>query len=98
MAIKSKKVKFSSRERIKARLRKKISGTDIKPRLSVFKSGKHTYAQLISDESAKTIVSASSLDSAVVEKAASLDKKFSFNDSKSTKSVAVAAAVGYVVA
>lgn len=98
MAIESKKVKFSARERIKARLRKKISGTDAKPRMSVFKSGRHTYAQIISDESGKTIVSASSLDSAVVEKASTLSDDCSNNSSASTKSVKAAMAVGIVIA
>lgn len=98
MAIESKKVKFSARERIKARLRKKISGTDIKPRMSVFKSGRHTYAQIISDESGKTIASASSLDSAVIEKASTLPSDSSNNNSASTKSVKTAMAVGMVIA
>ena len=43
------------------RIRKKISGTDVKPRLCVFKSSKHIYAQLIDDVSKKTIASASTL-------------------------------------
>lgn len=100
MAIKSKKIKYTSRERTKARLRKKISGTDVKPRLSVYKSGQNTYAQLISDESGKTIVAASTLESAIVEKAAALDKKATgaTNDSKSKKSVAAATAVGLAIA
>ena len=44
------------------RVRIKIFGTDKKPRLNVFRSNQHIYAQLIDDNSAKTLVSASSKD------------------------------------
>ena len=43
------------------RVRKKISGTAERPRLCVFKSAKHFYAQLINDEENATLTSASSL-------------------------------------
>ncbi len=43
------------------RVRKTLRGTDAKPRLSVFRSTRHIYAQLISDESGKTIASASTV-------------------------------------
>lgn len=43
------------------RVRKSIRGTDAKPRLSVFRSARHIYAQLISDESGRTIASASTV-------------------------------------
>lgn len=43
------------------RVRKKISGTAERPRLCVFKSAKHIYAQLINDEENATLTSASSL-------------------------------------
>ena len=49
-----------SRVTRKARVRKRIKGTDERPRLSVFRSLKYTYAQLISDESGAVIVSVSS--------------------------------------
>ena len=49
------------RKRIHTRIRKKISGTTERPRLSVFKSGKHIYAQIIDDESGITLAAASSL-------------------------------------
>jgi large subunit ribosomal protein L18 len=42
-----------------ARVRKKIRGADSHPRLCVYRSSKYTYAQLISDESGKVLVSAS---------------------------------------
>ncbi|WEK53794.1 MAG: 50S ribosomal protein L18 [Candidatus Cohnella colombiensis] len=44
------------------RVRKKITGTNERPRLSVFRSSKHIYAQLIDDVKGVTIVSASTLD------------------------------------
>ncbi|ALS26189.1 50S ribosomal protein L18 [Paenibacillus cisolokensis] len=44
------------------RVRKKISGTAERPRLSVFRSGKHMYAQVIDDVKGVTLVSASTLD------------------------------------
>ena len=56
-----------SRLKRKKRIRKKISGTAIKPRLSVFRSARHIYAQVIDDTSGKTMVAASSLDKAVAE-------------------------------
>jgi large subunit ribosomal protein L18 len=55
--IKNKKV--YGRNRIKMRIRKKISGTAEKPRLSVYRSNKQIYAQLIDDESGKTLLAAS---------------------------------------
>lgn len=49
------------RLRIKRRIRKKISGTEAKPRLSVFRSNKQIYGQIIDDLNGKTLVSASSV-------------------------------------
>lgn len=46
----------------KLRIRKKVKGTSENPRLAVFKSLKHTYAQAIDDLNGTTIVSASTLD------------------------------------
>jgi large subunit ribosomal protein L18 len=45
-----------------SRVRAKVSGTSLKPRLNVFRSNSHIYAQLIDDEAGKTLVSASSLE------------------------------------
>jgi large subunit ribosomal protein L18 len=53
--------KLDRRQRIKARIRKKISGTAQKPRMSIFRSNAQIYVQLIDDEMGKTLVSASSL-------------------------------------
>ena len=50
------------RERRHRRLRGYLSGTPERPRLNVFRSGKHIYAQVIDDLAGHTIVSASSID------------------------------------
>ena len=47
------------------RVRKKIKGTPEKPRLCVFRSSKHIYAQIIDDVSSTTLVAASTLDEAL---------------------------------
>ena len=54
-------LKLRKRLRNKARLRKKIFGTEERPRLVVFRSIKHIYAQLIDDVSGKVLVEASTL-------------------------------------
>ncbi|MBO6189849.1 MAG: 50S ribosomal protein L18 [Alloprevotella sp.] len=56
------------RLKIKYRVRNKISGTASRPRLSVFRSNKQIYAQIINDETASTLVSASSLGMAAMPK------------------------------
>ncbi|SDE23271.1 50S ribosomal protein L18 [Riemerella columbipharyngis] len=57
--------KEEKRLRIKRRVRGKISGTQAAPRLSVFKSNKEIYAQLIDDKEGKTLVQASSREKGV---------------------------------
>jgi large subunit ribosomal protein L18 len=52
------------RGRIHTRIRKKLSGTVARPRLAVFRSVAHIYAQVIDDASGATLVSASSVDKA----------------------------------
>ncbi len=52
--------KIARRQKIKSRIRGKISGTQARPRLSVFRSNKAIYAQLIDDLSGRTLASASS--------------------------------------
>ncbi|WP_042171420.1 50S ribosomal protein L18 [Paenibacillus gorillae] len=49
------------------RVRKKITGTVARPRLSVFRSSKHIYAQLIDDVNGVTVASASTLDKELTE-------------------------------
>ena len=53
--------KLSRRLKIKQRVRAKISGTLETPRMTVFRSNKQIYVQVIDDKSGKTLVSASSL-------------------------------------
>lgn len=53
--------KIERRIKIKYRIRKKVFGTDERPRLSVFRSNQQIYAQVINDNDGKTIVAASSL-------------------------------------
>lgn len=50
------------RLRIHERIRKKLSGDEARPRLCVFRSNKHIYAQIVDDSKGKTLVAASSLD------------------------------------
>ena len=57
--------KLEKRIRIKRRIRGKISGTSVLPRLSVYKSNKEIYAQLIDDKDGKTLASASSREKSV---------------------------------
>lgn len=57
--------KVESRLRRKERGRKKMSGTSDRPRLSVYRSLRYVYAQIIDDLKGHTIVSASSLKSAI---------------------------------
>jgi large subunit ribosomal protein L18 len=54
-------MKIVGRERRKLRIRKKVNGTSERPRLSVFRSTKHIYAQVIDDASGKTLAHASTL-------------------------------------
>lgn len=58
----SKYSKSEGRAKRHFRIRKKISGTESRPRLAVFKSNTNIYAQVINDKTGETIVSASSLE------------------------------------
>jgi len=59
--------KTERRNRIKRRVRKVVSGTFEAPRLSVFRSNKDIYAQLINDVDGQTIVSSSSREKDIVQ-------------------------------
>ena len=52
--------KVTSREKRKARIRRKISGTAARPRLTIYRSLKHMYAQLVDDVAGTTLVSVGS--------------------------------------
>lgn len=60
-----KATKRISRKRIQKRIRKKIRGTVERPRLSVFRSNKYIYAQLVDDLNGHTLAAASSFEGAV---------------------------------
>jgi large subunit ribosomal protein L18 len=71
--------KSDRRQRIKFRIRKIVSGTAAKPRLSVFRSNKEIYAQLIDDVNGVTLIAASSREKEIgkgtnVEVAAAVGK------------------------
>jgi len=70
--------KLSRRDKIKKGIRKRLSGSAERPRLSVFRSNKGIYAQIIDDVAGTTLVSASSLS-----------KEFGATGSKGEQSVAV---------
>ncbi len=57
--------KAARKKRAHQRLRQKLAGTPERPRLSVFKSAKYVYAQVINDETGQTIVSAASMEPAL---------------------------------
>ena len=63
-----------ARRRRHRRVRKSVSGTTDRPRLNVFRSLRHIYAQIINDEVGNTLVSASTLDAEVVEQIDGMDK------------------------
>lgn len=65
---------LSPRQRRAERIRKKIAGTPERPRLSVFKSNKHIYAQIVDDSEGKTLAFASTQSKEVREKLEGLDK------------------------
>jgi large subunit ribosomal protein L18 len=69
------KTKQDIRHRIHARIRRKLSGTSERPRLAVFRSQAHIYAQLIDDTAGRTLCCASTLDKdlkAAVQKGANV--------------------------
>lgn len=73
MGVKNKKA--DRRFKIKKRIRKTINGTADRPRMTVFRSNKQIYVQLIDDLNGKTLISASSADKdAVAEKANKVDQ------------------------
>ena len=80
------KTKEDIRLRIKARIRKKLSGSPQRPRLAVFRSQSHIYAQVIDDDAGRTLCAASSLDKELK------------TDFKRGSNLAAAKAVGQLIA
>ena len=64
----------AARKRRHARVRQKVTGTGERPRLAVFRSLNHIYAQVIDDTAGKTLVAASTLDAELKEGLAGKDK------------------------
>jgi len=66
--------KVEGRKRRHRRVRKKVRGTSQRPRLSVFRSNRHVYAQLVDDVTGRTLASASTMEKQVrVPKSATVD-------------------------
>ncbi len=66
--------KTQRRQKIRRKIRKKVIGSLVRPRLSVYRSNKEIYAQLIDDEMGHTLASASSRDAEIAGSNAKIDK------------------------
>lgn len=60
--------KIERRQRIRYRIRRKVSGTVTRPRMSIFRSNNRIYVQLIDDVAGRTLLVASSLEKEIAEK------------------------------
>lgn len=70
----------------KQRIRKKVKGNELRPRLNVFKSNKHIYAQIVDDTKGVTLVSVSTLNKELK------------NELKSKKNILAAKKIGEIIA
>ena len=68
------KKKLASRMRRKRRVRKKLSGTTTRPRMTVFRSNKHIYVQVVDDVQGVTLAAASTLSPEIREEVKGLKK------------------------
>ena len=66
--------KLAARLKRRQRIRRKISGSEARPRLSVFRSARHIYAQIIDDGKGQTLVAASTLSGEIKDKLSGLKK------------------------
>lgn len=99
MKPKVKKVRFTPRERTKLKIRKRLVGSNDKPRICVYKSSKYTYAQVISDDTGKTMLTVSTREPAVKDRLASVDREgLHKSESTSAKSCVSAKALGMILA
>ncbi len=87
--------KILRRNKIRSRIRKTVNGTAECPRLSVFRSNKAIYAQIIDDLKGHTIAAASSMESGVDKKANKVDQAIAVGKIVAQK--ATAAGVSAVV-
>jgi large subunit ribosomal protein L18 len=83
------KTKDDRRQRIKYRIRKRVEGTEARPRLTVFRSVAHIYVQVVDDATGRTVASASTVEPTVK---GTMDKKASGGN------VAGAKAIGKTIA
>jgi large subunit ribosomal protein L18 len=67
--------RMSMRLKRKSRIRKNLSGTSARPRLSVFRSARHIYAQIVDDLQGITLVAAGTLSPEIKDKLGGLKKK-----------------------
>ncbi|OGM21252.1 50S ribosomal protein L18 [Candidatus Woesebacteria bacterium RIFCSPHIGHO2_01_FULL_38_9b] len=81
--------KIASRQIRRKRIRDKVEGTKLRPRLSVFRSNKHIYTQIIDDEKGLTLVSANDLE---------LVKKGTSNNSEKISKAVISEKVGELLA
>ena len=70
------------RNRIRQRIKKVISGTSDFPRLSVFRSNKEIYCQLIDDTNGKTLIQSSSRDKSIIDLKLATNMEVAFNVGK----------------
>jgi large subunit ribosomal protein L18 len=68
------RTKIESRTRRKVRIRQKVYGTPERPRLTIFRSSRHIYAQVIDDEANRVLATASTHSKAAIEELAGLKK------------------------
>ena len=78
---------LTPRQRRHVRVRAKVRGTSERPRLNVFRSSAHIYAQVIDDDRGRTLVAASDLEQEVIDRAGA-------DATKSAKSRAVGEVIG----
>jgi len=88
------KTKEGRRNRIKMGIRKRIEGTTVRPRLSVFKSNKAIYAQIIDDSKSHTIVAVSSVE---LDKKSKVNVETSKNVGKKVAERAIASGIDSIV-
>ena len=74
--------KIYRRNRIRQRIKKVISGTSDFPRLSVFRSNKEIYCQLVDDINGKTLIQSSSRDKSIIDLKLATNMEVAFNVGK----------------
>ncbi len=82
--------KLEQRQKVRYRIRKKISGTAAKPRLSVFRSNMEIYAQLIDDDNNQTLAAASSKEKEILaQKVTKVEKSKLVGEAIARKAIAL---------